>query len=169
MGRQGTHSGPRARIPGGTGDEANCGSVSTCVRVHAEDRAISRSDTMSLRCAVHSRFGCDRHSPISIDNQIPKCREYAGRQGWACSRSTFTLSTPSAAQVLSILRSGATRRKDKPAFVGRAPGLYCLHPKAFLSFRTSASSQSCYAWLNRSPLVVDHIYGPIAITQPRGK
>jgi site-specific DNA recombinase len=38
---------------------------------------------MSLRCAVYSRFSSDRQSPISIDDQIRKCREYAGRQGWA--------------------------------------------------------------------------------------
>jgi len=38
---------------------------------------------MSLRCAVYARFSSDRQSPISIEDQIRKCREYAGRQGWA--------------------------------------------------------------------------------------
>jgi site-specific DNA recombinase len=37
---------------------------------------------VNLRCAVYSRFSSDRQSPVSIDDQIRKCREYAGRQGW---------------------------------------------------------------------------------------
>ena len=38
---------------------------------------------MILRCAIYSRFSSDRQSPISIEDQIRKCREYAGRHGWA--------------------------------------------------------------------------------------
>jgi site-specific DNA recombinase len=38
---------------------------------------------VTLRCAVYSRFSSDRQSPISIEDQIRKCREYAARQGWA--------------------------------------------------------------------------------------
>jgi DNA invertase Pin-like site-specific DNA recombinase len=38
---------------------------------------------VSLRCAIYSRFSSDRQSPISIEDQLRKCREYAGRQGWA--------------------------------------------------------------------------------------
>jgi site-specific DNA recombinase len=38
---------------------------------------------VNLYCAVYSRFSSDRQSPISIEDQIRKCREYAGRQGWA--------------------------------------------------------------------------------------
>ena len=37
---------------------------------------------MILRCAVYSRFSSDRQSPVSIEDQIRKCREYASRQGW---------------------------------------------------------------------------------------
>jgi len=37
---------------------------------------------VNLRCAVYSRFSSDRQSPVSIEDQIRKCREYAGRQGW---------------------------------------------------------------------------------------
>src|ERR1700756_2113672 len=83
MGGQGNHSSARARVPCGTICKTNCESSSNCVRVHAEDRAIIRGYTMSLRCAVYSRFSSDRQSPISINDQIRKCREYAGRQGWA--------------------------------------------------------------------------------------
>jgi site-specific DNA recombinase len=35
-----------------------------------------------LRCAIYARFSSDRQSPVSIEDQIRKCREYAGRQGW---------------------------------------------------------------------------------------
>jgi len=38
---------------------------------------------VNLRCAIYSRFSSDRQSPISIEDQIRKCREYAARQGWA--------------------------------------------------------------------------------------
>jgi len=38
---------------------------------------------VSLRCAIYHRFSSDRQSPVSIDDQIRKCREHAGRQGWA--------------------------------------------------------------------------------------
>ncbi len=37
---------------------------------------------MILRCAIYARFSSDRQSPISIEDQIRKCREYAKRQGW---------------------------------------------------------------------------------------
>jgi site-specific DNA recombinase len=37
---------------------------------------------VNLRCAIYARFSSDRQSPISIEDQIRKCREYAGRQGW---------------------------------------------------------------------------------------
>src|SRR6516225_10313267 len=45
-------------------------------------QAFSRGDTVILRCAVYSRFSSDRQSPVSIEDQIRKCREYASRQGW---------------------------------------------------------------------------------------
>ena len=38
---------------------------------------------MNLRCAIYARFSSDRQSPISIEDQIRKCREYARSQGWA--------------------------------------------------------------------------------------
>ena len=44
-------------------------------------QAFSRDDTVT-RCAVYSRFSSDRQSPVSIEDQIRKCREYASRQGW---------------------------------------------------------------------------------------
>ena len=37
---------------------------------------------MSLRCAIYSRFSSDRQSPVSIDDQVRKCREHATRHGW---------------------------------------------------------------------------------------
>jgi site-specific DNA recombinase len=36
-----------------------------------------------LRCAVYARFSSEKQSPLSIGDQIRKCREYADRQGWA--------------------------------------------------------------------------------------
>jgi site-specific DNA recombinase len=35
-----------------------------------------------LRCAVYARFSSEKQSPLSIDDQVRKCREYAERQGW---------------------------------------------------------------------------------------
>src|SRR6516164_10503336 len=45
------------------------------------EQAFSRGATVT-RCAVYSRFSSDRQSPVSIEDQIRKCREYASRQGW---------------------------------------------------------------------------------------
>jgi site-specific DNA recombinase len=38
---------------------------------------------VNLRCAIYARFSSHRQSPISIEDQIRKCREYARHQGWA--------------------------------------------------------------------------------------
>jgi site-specific DNA recombinase len=37
---------------------------------------------VNLRCAIYARFSSDRQSPISIEDQFRKCREYALLQGW---------------------------------------------------------------------------------------
>ena len=37
---------------------------------------------MKLRCAVYARYSSDRQSPLSITDQVRKCREFAERQGW---------------------------------------------------------------------------------------
>src|SRR5215468_11116527 len=38
---------------------------------------------MILRCAVYARYSSDQQSPLSIGDQIRKCREYAEHQGWS--------------------------------------------------------------------------------------
>jgi DNA invertase Pin-like site-specific DNA recombinase len=35
-----------------------------------------------LRCAIYSRYSTDKQNPLSIDDQIRKCREYAQAKGW---------------------------------------------------------------------------------------
>ncbi len=35
-----------------------------------------------LRCAIYARYSTDKQNPLSIDDQLRKCREYADRQGW---------------------------------------------------------------------------------------
>jgi site-specific DNA recombinase len=37
---------------------------------------------MSLRCAIYARYSSDQQSPLSLGDQIRKCREYAQQQGW---------------------------------------------------------------------------------------
>jgi site-specific DNA recombinase len=37
---------------------------------------------MNLRCAIYARYSSDLQSPMSIVDQVRKCREYADRQGW---------------------------------------------------------------------------------------
>ena len=44
--------------------------------------ALSRGDRMNLRCAIYARYSSDLQSPMSIVDQVRKCREYADRQGW---------------------------------------------------------------------------------------
>ena len=36
-----------------------------------------------MRCAVYARYSSDQQSPLSIDDQLRVCREYAERQGWS--------------------------------------------------------------------------------------
>jgi site-specific DNA recombinase len=35
-----------------------------------------------LRCAIYARYSTDKQNPLSIDDQVRKCREFAQRQGW---------------------------------------------------------------------------------------
>ncbi len=37
---------------------------------------------MSLRCAIYARYSSDQQSPLSIADQLRKCREYAEHKGW---------------------------------------------------------------------------------------
>jgi site-specific DNA recombinase len=37
---------------------------------------------MTLRCAAYARFSTNKQTPISIEDQIRKCREFAEAKGW---------------------------------------------------------------------------------------
>ena len=37
-----------------------------------------------LRCAAYCRYSTDRQNPLSIEDQLRKCREFADQQGWKC-------------------------------------------------------------------------------------
>src|SRR6266566_4192852 len=82
MGRQGNHSSTRARILCRARENSNCGIIGTCGTVQSESSAISQGNFVRLRCAIYSRFSSDRQSPVSIEDQVRKCREYASRQAW---------------------------------------------------------------------------------------
>jgi site-specific DNA recombinase len=34
-----------------------------------------------LRCAVYARFSSEKQSPLSIEDQVRKCRDYAAQRG----------------------------------------------------------------------------------------
>jgi site-specific DNA recombinase len=36
-----------------------------------------------LRCAVYARFSSEKQSPLSIEDQVRKCRDYAAQHGWS--------------------------------------------------------------------------------------
>lgn len=36
-----------------------------------------------LRCAVYARFSSEKQSPLSIEDQVRKCREYADQRDWS--------------------------------------------------------------------------------------
>src|SRR5205807_5150812 len=38
---------------------------------------------MPVRCAAYARYSIDRQSPLSLEDQIRRCREFAERQGWS--------------------------------------------------------------------------------------
>src|SRR5215469_5209637 len=33
-------------------------------------------------CAVYARYSTDRQNPLSIEDQVRRCRDYAARRGW---------------------------------------------------------------------------------------
>ena len=33
-------------------------------------------------CAIYARYSTDKQSPLSIEDQVRKCAEYAAGQGW---------------------------------------------------------------------------------------
>jgi DNA invertase Pin-like site-specific DNA recombinase len=35
-----------------------------------------------LRCAVYARFSSEKQSPLSIEDQVRKCCQYAEQRGW---------------------------------------------------------------------------------------
>ena len=35
-----------------------------------------------LRCAIYARYSTDKQNPLSIGDQVRKCREFAQSQGW---------------------------------------------------------------------------------------
>jgi len=35
-----------------------------------------------IRCAVYARYSTDKQNPLSIADQVRKCREFAERKGW---------------------------------------------------------------------------------------
>ena len=37
---------------------------------------------MTRRCAIYARYSSDLQREASIEDQVRRCREYAGRQGW---------------------------------------------------------------------------------------
>lgn len=39
--------------------------------------------SLVLRCAVYARFSSEKQSPLSIEDQVRKCREHAERRGWS--------------------------------------------------------------------------------------
>jgi hypothetical protein len=47
-----------------------------------------------LRCAGYARFSSEKQSPLSIDDQVRKSREYADRQGWWFSNRKFSVTRP---------------------------------------------------------------------------
>jgi site-specific DNA recombinase len=37
---------------------------------------------MTLRCGIYARYSTDKERPVSIDDQVPKCKEHALKEGW---------------------------------------------------------------------------------------
>jgi DNA invertase Pin-like site-specific DNA recombinase len=35
-----------------------------------------------LRCAAYARYSTDRQNPLSTEDQLEKCRQYAVERGW---------------------------------------------------------------------------------------
>jgi hypothetical protein len=66
--------------------EQTCSEAASCCtltpqhgRVNCKGESSTVSD--SARCAIYSRFSSERQNPLSIDQQIRKCREHASRNG----------------------------------------------------------------------------------------
>ena len=53
-----------------------------CGRVRAQEHRHKREGRVSLRCAAYARYSTDKQRPVSLEDQIRKCREFAQAQGW---------------------------------------------------------------------------------------
>jgi DNA invertase Pin-like site-specific DNA recombinase len=73
---------------------------------------------VSFRCAAYARYSTDRQSPLSIEDQIRKCREYAAQQGWALLDSqiyfdeAISSSTDDRAGLKRLLAAASSRSFD---------------------------------------------------------
>ncbi len=71
---------------------------------------------MNLRCAAYARYSTDKQRPVSIEDQLRKCREYAERKGWILlpehvytdeAISAASLDRPSLRRMLAAAEAGA--------------------------------------------------------------
>jgi site-specific DNA recombinase len=71
-----------------------------------------------LRCAVYARFSSEKQSPLSISDQVRKCREYAEAHGWSVldshiySDEAISGATDDRFGLRSLLAAAARREKS---------------------------------------------------------
>jgi len=82
-----------------------------------------------LRCAIYARYSTDKQNPLSIDDQVRKCREFGQRQGWDVLDGHIY--ADEAITGASDERTGLQRLERRLAVVkasfadGSSPGLCC--------------------------------------------
>ena len=98
------------------------------------------------RCAIYARYSTDKQSPLSIDDQVRKCREHAASHGWEV-LSDHVYSDGAMSGSSSEDRPGLCALLDAVSSPGRAFDVLLLDDTSRLS-RHQATAMQLFERLN---------------------
>jgi len=90
----------------------------SATRPHLDRGKESETVTQPARCAIYARFSSEKQNPLSIDQQIRKCKEFASPEGlrvldeWIVTDSAITGATDDRSGLQRLL--AAAQMKPRP-------------------------------------------------------
>ena len=94
------------------------GETQSATRPHLDRGKESETVTQPARCAIYARFSSEKQNPLSIDQQIRKCKEFASPEGlrvldeWIVTDSAITGATDDRSGLQRLL--AAAQMKPRP-------------------------------------------------------
>jgi site-specific DNA recombinase len=94
------------------------GETQSATRPHLDREKESETVTQPARCAIYARFSSEKQNPLSIDQQIRKCKEFASPEGlrvldeWIVTDSAITGATDDRSGLQRLL--AAAQMKPRP-------------------------------------------------------